>query len=437
MKFLTILLTFALTALNGFCAEEAAVAADTVGTVDSTAVLRSYMQALNRLTRERDSLAAMARRPSPNAYYFQLLSFPTLYSGPLRQMMSLRSQESADPQLQRLAQSGRMLSTLYTRQPWLVAQTEADIMGQTAIRDDVNEKLTTDDRLSDKVAASILAPLDDSPVEIITRKPNWWKFSGNTSLQFAQNHFSKNWYQGGESNYSGNLAITLRANYNDLHRFNWENTLEAQLGFQTTDNDKNRSFRPTSNLLRFTTNFGYKAWKNWFYSLQVNMKTQIAPSYIKDTDDYTSDILSPLETTIAPGMKYAIAWGKKKRFTGTLNAAPLALKILYVRDDLLLSRFGLKDGSHHDLTFGPNVTLDTQLKLMKQVTWTSRIYWISNFSFTQIEWTNTIDLAVTKLISAKVYIYPRFDDSNKKYMNDNGRFWMFKEWMSLGLSYNF
>ena len=57
-----------------------------------------------------------------------------------------------------------------------------------------------------------------------------------------------------------------------------------------------------------------------------------------------------------------------------------------------------------------------------------------------IEWENTFELRVSKYISANLFLYPRFDDSNDKYRageNHDGTFLMFKEWLSLGLNYDF
>lgn len=434
MKRAATLLLLCFLAIRGLCAVKGSTAEPT----DSFRLIDKYLKTVEMLAQQRDSLnATSAADLVPNPYYFQVLSTPTLYSGPLRQMMSKADSTSADPQLQRLYSSGKMLATFYTHTPQLVAQTEAEIKEQAAIRGDVNEKLQVADKLSDKVEASLLKPEITDPVEVITRKPNWWKFSGQTQLHFQQNHFTQNWYQGGESNYAGTFSLTLYANYNDQKKIDWKNTFEGQIGFQTTDTDKERSVRVTSNQLRFTTNFGYKAWHNWYYSLQANMKTQAAPNYERNSDKVTSKFLSPLEVEIAPGMKYNIAWGKKKRFTGTFNVGLLALNIFHVNDDDLVKRFGLEEGTNNRLTFGPNVTLDTKWQICKQITWTSRIYYTSNYEYHKIDFTNNFDFIVTKLISAKVFLNPRFDDSNEKYKNFNGRYWMFKEWMSLGLTYNF
>ena len=435
MKRLTILIFICTMALNANCAlntEE-----ETEAPADSFSLLDNYLQALESLARERDSLNNIPTSFTPNAYYFQLLSCPTLYSSPLHQMMSQTSTSSSDMQLQRLFASRKMLSSLYTTAPQLVRQTEGDILGQASIRSDVNDKLKASDKLADKVAAASLTPSMDGAVEVITRRPNFWKFSGSTSLQFTQNYFSNNWYKGGETNFTGNFALTLRANYNDQRKISWENTLDAQLGFQTTETDKNRTFRPSTNLLRYTTNAGYKAWKSLYYSLQVILQTQLAPNYKKNSDEITSEILSPLEVTIAPGMKWEIAAGKKKQFTGTLNAAPLAMKIIYVKNDDLVTKYGIEEGKHQKITFGPNVTLNTKWQMCKQIAWISRVYWMSNYSYNIWEWENTVEFSITKLITSRLYLYPRFDNSNEKYRSESGTFMMFKEWFSLGLTYNF
>ncbi|MBR5395440.1 MAG: DUF3078 domain-containing protein [Bacteroidaceae bacterium] len=433
MKRLTILFCTFIMTLVAHCAVTAEA--------DSSFLLKSYLKALETLARERDSLnTTTTAYPTPNAYYFQILSHPTLYSSPLHQMMSQTDLSSSDLQLQRIFASRKMLSSLYVTAPQLVTQTENDIMGQAAIRSDVNDRLQASDKLADKVTAATLAPKMDEPVEVITRRPNFWKFTGNASLQFAQNHISENWYKGGESNFTGNFAVTLRANYNDQRKINWENTLDAQLGFQTTETDKARSFRPSSNLLRYTTNGGYKAWRNLYYSLQVILQTQLTPNYQKSSDKLISKIMSPLEVTVAPGMKYEIAWGKKKRFTGTLNVAPLAMKILYVGVDDLVKNYGIDEGKHQKTTFGPNITLNTKWQICKQIAWTSRVYWMTNYDYDILEWENTINFTVTKLITAQLYLYPRLDDSNDKYrsgVNKDGPYVMFKEWFSLGLAYSF
>ena len=54
-----------------------------------------------------------------------------------------------------------------------------------------------------------------------------------------------------------------------------------------------------------------------------------------------------------------------------------------------------------------------------------------------LEWENTFSFNFNKYISAKLFLYPRFDDSSINYRSEGGSYFMFKEWLSLGLDYSF
>jgi hypothetical protein len=64
------------------------------------------------------------------------------------------------------------------------------------------------------------------------------------------------------------------------------------------------------------------------------------------------------------------------------------------------------------------------------------MYWISNFTYTNIEWENTFNFTINKYLSAKLFVYPKFDDSSARYKSEGGSFFMMKEWLSLGFNYN-
>ena len=405
--------------------------------VDSFSVYNEYVRRLDTLVAWRDSIKREIRFEEPNPYYFQMLLSPTLYKSPIHQMMSGNPSASRDMQLNRLHYMNIMLSSIYTDYPWLVTQTEDAVVQQGTFRDDVSHKLDGSGRLSEKVTSSNLVPTVDEKIEVVTRRPNFWKFSGNTSLQFTQNHFSENWYQGGENNYAGNTTINLRLDFNNQKKITWGNLLEFQLGFQTSDSDERRVFRPTNNRICFTTNFGFQAFKTLYYSAQVRIQTQVVPNYQPNTMNVTSDIFSPMDVTIAPGFRYNIAYGKKKRFTGTLNIAPLAYSIRYCDRDNLVRNFGIDEGHNSVHNFGPNVTLDTNWKICNQITWTSRVYWFSNLHYNKLEWTNTVNFSFNKYLSAQLYLYPRYDDSAVRFKNENGKYFMFREYLSMGLNYNF
>lgn len=413
------------------------IARDIETKADTFSIISGYLQKLQRLVERRDSVGNITSYPAPNAYYYQILSAPTLYSTPLHQMMSGTDSTYADKQLQTLYYINTMLARIYAKYPELVQQIEDSIRNQGQFRDDINEKINVKEKLSEKVGEANLSPTLDENIQVITRRPNFWKFSGNTSLQFSQSHFSENWHKGGENNFTGNFYLTLKANYNNQRKIVWDNTLELQVGAQTSPSDSKRSFRPTVNKLIYTTNFGYKAYKTLYYSCLVIMDTQVLPNYFANTEDLHSKIFSPMDLSIGPGMKYDFQYGKKKRFTGTLNVAPLAYHLKYVGREELATYHGIDEGKHAKHTFGPTATLNTTYKICNQVTWSSRILWQSNYHYTKIDWYNEINFVVTKLISAKLILNPILDDSAPRFRNANGKYIMFNENLSIGLNYNF
>ena len=291
--------------------------------------------------------------------------------------------------------------------------------------------------LSEKVGEATLSPTLDDKVQVITRRPNFWKYNGSTSLQFSQSHFSANWHKGGEDNFAGNFYLTLNANYNNQRKFKWNNTFELQMGAQTAPSDNNRTFRPTANKIKYSTNIGYKAYKSLDYSLSVVMETQPLPNYYANTDELQSKFFSPMTLSVGPGLAYSFQWGKKKRFTGNLNVAFVAYHLKYVGKDELVTKHGLPEGKHASHTFGPSAQLNTTYKICNQVTWTSRIDWRSNYHYTRIDWYNQVNFTVTKLITAMLIVNPILDDSSPKYRNENGKYIMLNENLSIGLNYSF
>ncbi|MBP5770081.1 MAG: DUF3078 domain-containing protein [Bacteroidaceae bacterium] len=415
-------------------------------------IIAQYTDSLSSFVEQLYQSAGTAKMPSP--YYFRLFGPGTLYNSVLSQNMSgdiieeptptLPSLgDSEDSQLQLSEAINEKLAQAYVQRPQLFSTTQSDVMSGGKLRSDLQKKVSEDVKLSKKVAEA--APeVKVEVVEAVAARPNFWKFKGNGGLQFTQSYFSKNWYQGGENNYSMLALLTLDANYNNQRKIQWDNRFEAQLGFQTSESNSPK-FRPTSNLLRLTSNLGIKAIGNWNYSAQLQLQSQPYVSFNGSSKEIVGDFLSPLYVRSSIGMDYNI---KKKRFTGKLHLAPLSYVITYVKVDSRVTRYGIDPGHNSKHEWGPNVDFTFDYKIAKNISWHSRFYWFSNFKLTRIENEHTINFTVNKYISAKLFMYPRFEDA--KYYNikrnadgsladDSARetYWMFKEFLSLGLNYDF
>lgn len=278
--------------------------------------------------------------------------------------------------------------------------------------------------------------IEIEPVKIVVTKPNFWTFSGDYYLQVMQNYYSANWYQGGESNYSALGRIILQANYNNKQKVKWENKLEMELGMRTNKNDTIHGVKTSSDILRYTGKLGLQATKKWYYTLQVVANTQFMRSFATNSHTVNSDFLSPFNLNVSLGMDYTIGWFKNK-LTGSVHLAPFACNFKYVDRLALATRNGIEEGKHSIFDFGSTFTIDTNWKISNSVSWRNRLYGYTTYKRMDLQWENTFDLKISKYITASIYIYPRFDDSNIKRKDEKLGYFQVKEYTSLGLKYSF
>ena len=274
----------------------------------------------------------------------------------------------------------------------------------------------------------------DSTVDVLVTKPNFWKIKGDYFLQGLQSYISGNWYKGGESSYSVLGSITMEANYDNQQKLKWDNKLEMKLGFLTSKSDSIHSFKASEDLLRLTSKLGLQATKNWYYTLQLMAWTQFTKGYKSNDRFIYSDLMSPFNLNLSLGMDYKVeAWNKK--LTGTIHLAPFAYNFKYVERSNLAKRNGLDEGKHTLHDFGSQFTIDLKWAIAENITYQTRMYGFTTYSRVEWEWENTFTFNFNKYISTKLFIYPRFDDSYTR--DDHHGYFQFKEFMSLGFSYNF
>ena len=332
------------------------------------------------------------------------------------------------------------LMHVYLNRPDLVQVTQSEQENAGTLRQDIIESTVSQTvEMVEQAAPMPDAPVA-APVELVVEKPNFWKYKGDGALQFMQNHVSDNWYKGGESNYSAIGTLTLEANYDNKEKWKWDNKLEMKLGFQTSPSDTVNKFKTNEDIIRLTSKIGLKAVNRWYYTLQVQAYTQFYHGLKSNKEFVFSDFMSPFNLSAGLGMDYKVEW-LKKRLTGTINMSPLAVNYRYVDRANLAQSFGVKVPKHtHSLTdFGSQLTAQLEWKITDNFSWKSRVYGFTSYHRAQLEWENTFNLKVSKYISANLFLYPRLDDSNKKYKDDGSRmsYWQFKEYSSLGFSYNF
>ena len=283
----------------------------------------------------------------------------------------------------------------------------------------------------------VSVPDDVTPADAPDLKIHNWLHVFNASLQFTQAYISRNWYQGGENNLALLGSINWNCNLNqDVHP-NWlfNNTLSYKLGVATTHGDSIRNYLINEDHFLFSSQLGYKAVKNWYYSAMLQFTTQFLNNYKTNTRTMTAAFLSPAELNIGLGMTYNYKKADDRMFT--LAIAPLSYNLKYCRNitDIDPTRFGIDAGHHSKSTFGSNFEAKLLWRFTPNVMLTSRLYMFTNYEYVQGDWENTLDLSISKYLTTQFYTHLRFDRSVAR--DDDWKFWQFKEILSLGVIYRF
>ena len=379
-----------------------------------------------------------------NPYYAALFASPTLYTNVLKRSMTTASAPAQPSPLassrkvyELTALSDSLLIATYALHPWLIRSEDDMVSTATAatgvhdiVRPDISLTETFDkDRAAGEPAA--VTP-DDDDWQIVVRRPNFWTVKTNFSLQFTQNYVSDNWYKGGESHNSLLAATVIEANYNNQQKVTFDNKLEMKLGFQTSHNDEEHKYKTNSDLLRLTNKLGLRAVKHWYYTVMLQSWTQFYKGYKSNDKKVYSDFMSPFESLLSVGMDYQLGL---KKFTINATLSPIALKLKYVGRPSLETSFGLKEGHHAKWDYGSNITINYNWKIINQINWQGRIYYFTDYSKTQVEWENTFNFTINKYLSARLFLYPRFDASRNR--KEGESYFQFNELLSLGLNVNF
>ena len=397
---------------------------------DSLAV---YKAKIDSLMNENDSLRA-ADGVDMNGRYFRVFAPLNFYHGVASYKLAMDKAEGDTI-------VDNALMNVYLKHPELVRSTDSKLLGSAkgapTEETDVPVKPKLFDMKSQVVRMddknSEVSELKDKPIDMFVEKPNFWKFSGDYYLQLLQNYVTENWYKGGSNNYSMLGTVTLQYNYNNKQKVKWNNKLEMKLGFQNTESDTVNTFKAMEDLIRYTSNFGLQAHKNWYYTAQVIASTQFAQGRKNNQTKVYSDFMSPFNLNVSLGMDYTVRT-RNNKLRGNIHLAPIAYNLKYV-DRLDLSKsFGLEKDKHTLHDYGSQMVAELDWEPGSMFKWHTRLYAYTTYEKFQLDWENTLTFKFNRYISANLFLYPRFDDSvdNKEKYS----YWQFKEYLSFGFSYS-
>lgn len=403
-----------------------------------TLIVKSYTDSLRNYKLMLDSTSINIPDSDRDPRTFYIFAPATFYYSVAKDLLQTNDDNQAKQPYDSSRDMDRIMMNIYLNHPNLVAKSERSLNRIGAVHKEMDAPIKNKVQLVTKADAMPIEEDDEEhfnlPMEIVVKKPNFWKYSGDYYLQMLQNYVSSNWYKGGESNYSMVASVTMQANYNNKQKVKLDNKLEMKLGFQTSRGDTLHSFKTSEDLIRYTGKLGLQASKKWYYSLQLIAYTQFMRGYKSNDKKVYSDILSPLNINLSVGMDYNVVWFNKK-LTGNIHLAPLAYNFKYVGRKELATRYGLDEGKHTLNDFGSECTVDLTWAFTNTIKWKTRLYGYTTYERAEVEWENTISFQFNKYITSNLFIYPRFDDGAKK--DESHGYWQLKEYMSIGFAYSF
>ncbi len=296
--------------------------------------------------------------------------------------------------------------------PTLISRQESDLL---AHRIDI----TTVGSSKPIVAATVNTPFAgvDASDQLhgVTLGRKYWFPGLESNIQFSQTYISPNWHKGGNSALALHSKQLLRLSY-EKDKVNWLNELEWRLGLNAEIRDSLHGYNVSDDLLRLRSNLGIKAFKGWYYSLDVEARTQAFEQRSEDKTVVYSAFASPLTLTAGLGMKWVVDNKSKthygRRFRLDLNIAPLAYDFKWsARKDIDMTRHGFEEDKNIYSAIGSMLRANMIWDFTDTFAWESRLYYNTSYKRVETEFENSLVFAFSRYISTRVNVLLRYDDA--------------------------
>ncbi len=269
-----------------------------------------------------------------------------------------------------------------------------------------------------------------------------WLTGFESSIQLSQNYVSENWYKGGQSNLNLHTRTYFKLTYHSNDgKIIWNNEVEDKLGLYSAQNqNEGQGYQISNDLLRLRSNFGLKAMKRWYYTIDGEFKTQLFNTYRNknNTEVLQSAFFAPIHFNGGLGMKYTYGKSGKvygRKFSISTNIAPLSFTYKKsFRDDIELSRYGFNPNKMSDYSIGSTIKAQINWQFNMDISWTSRLNFNTSYSHIETEWENTLNMKVGRYFSTRINLHLRYDDSVPPQSNWQ-RYLQINELLSFGFNY--
>lgn len=289
----------------------------------------------------------------------------------------------------------------------------------------------------------------EQKAKIVGKKRNisYWHKRLTSSVQVSQNAVSSNWHKGGDNNTAVSGRFNGEFNYNNKKKINWQNKFEWRAGFYSVNRDKNDpkqkdlpKFIPNDDIFKIESKFGLKATKNFDYSTNLVVETQMFDNY-KDANssDLKAKLLSPLKLNLGVGMTY----NYKKHISVVLD--PVTFRYVYINDSAKVNPQSIDKnielGKRDLKELGSTLTCYLKdYKPIPQLRFDSKLTFYSNYSQIITDWEIKGELQINRFLSTQLLVNLRYDNAavtKDAAGNEEKARIQFKEILTFGFSYRF
>lgn len=280
--------------------------------------------------------------------------------------------------------------------------------------------------------------VSDAVLPHTTQRRVYWLHTVGSSLQFSQAYISDNWYQGGNDYlallFNFNWDVALNTVYHPNLMFT--SALSYKLAINSNSKEALHRYSISQDAFQYNLKAGVKAFRKWFYSFNLQFKTQIFNTYPADSPDLTSAFLSPADLNMGLGMTYNTD-ARHNTLKLSVSVSPISYNLkTCLSDRIAPAQFNILPGHHTRSEIGSNAEATLNWDITSNISWKSRMFLFTDYKYFQADWENTFTFNINRFLSIQFYIHPRYDSSTV-FGASGWHYWQLKEILSFGLSYTF
>lgn len=252
-----------------------------------------------------------------------------------------------------------------------------------------------------------------------------WRSGGIFSAAVSQGS-RQNWAAGGDhSSLTLDARGNVYVNYADK-RNSWDNNIDIAFGYLNTTS---LGTQKSDDRINIYSKYGYRFSHHWYYSAMIGFRSQFANGHnYPDDSTIVSHFLAPAYVLASVGFNFKPA----DYFSVFISPVTSRFVIVNSRGLADLGAFGVDSAVYyyHDSTrtlvrhgkkmryeLGPYVSLQFNKDILKNVNWTSRLDFYSNYLYNpqniDIYWTSLLTFKVNQFITATLDTELIYDDDVK------------------------